>query len=160
MATSTNPLVDARLISMIDDVKNRTAIITQNSLLNSERSLRRLALELAVFSVQFVKLVLKLRKITDYQDKLLSQAVGINFSNASSSQIQRVACWLDKLVEDEEMFLDFMGNWPTKLKIFLPIAKLAEQVEHFDSLSESLHLTQDKTGSALLVTAVEQFAMK
>ena len=96
------------------------------------------------------------------QDKLLSVYRGYDFNRCSPEQLTEVATSLGRIVNKERDILARANTLGAEIRVWwdTSLRRLAEQVDHLDSIAESLHLAADPDGTQLLALAAEQFAMK
>ena len=101
----------------------------------------------------------RLASLATKQGMLIETLVQRDFTGWSSDELTDFANRIDELVTDERDALavsyDQLGSdirfwWGTSLRT------LAEQVEHLDSIAESLHVAADPKCIALLALAAEQ----
>lgn len=84
-----------------------------------------------------------------------------DFSRYSNEEIVRVAKSLDRIVERGRPILGklhILGPRAHALLGAAVLAQLAEQLEHLDSIAESLHVAADEGATALMAIAVEEFS--
>jgi hypothetical protein len=102
-----------------------------------------------------------LRSLARHQRMLIRAYQGMDFTRFSDQDVLTLATSLDKIVENGRTVV-------AKLRTFGPrgqalwgstLPQLAEQIEHLDSISESLHLAADPEGTALMAMAVEEFSV-
>ena len=96
------------------------------------------------------------------QEKLISAYVKQDFTQCSDDTLRETAASLDRIVEKERAILNRANMLGAEIRVWwnASLVKLAEQVEHLDSIAESLHLECDDEASSLLAIAAEQFAMR
>jgi len=84
-----------------------------------------------------------------------------DFTPYSSEEILRVAKSLDSVVEAAQPILCKLQALGPRAQAWLGsavLAQLAQQLEHMDSIAESLHVAADEETTALLAMAVEEFS--
>jgi len=84
-----------------------------------------------------------------------------DFSHYSNEEIVRVAKSLDRIVErGRPIFgkLEILGPRAHSLLGAAVLTQLSEQLEHLDSIAESLHIAADERTTALMAMAVEKFS--
>jgi hypothetical protein len=69
---------------------------------------------------------------------------------------------LDKIISKDHELLTKANALGAEIRVWwsASLARLAEQVEHLDSIAESLHLAVDSEASALLALAAGELAIK
>jgi hypothetical protein len=105
-------------------------------------------------------LKLILSQLVKGQDKLILAYGRADLDSFRSEDISELAMSLDKIVIKDRELLNKADALGAEIRVWwsASLAKLSEQVEYLDSISESLHLAADTEGSALLAIAVEQLA--
>jgi hypothetical protein len=101
-----------------------------------------------------------LRTIAKTQAKLITLLADYDFNACDPASLEELAKSIDKLVSDERDALDQTLQLGYELRAFWPLDTLQAQVEHLDSIAESLHVAADPGGMALLAFAVEQVAVR
>jgi hypothetical protein len=94
------------------------------------------------------------------QDKFISVLVERDFTECRSEDLAELAVSLDGIVSKERAVLEKASTLGAEIRIWwnTSLAKLAQQVEHLDSIAESLHLESDPEASLLLAMSVDQFS--
>jgi hypothetical protein len=101
-----------------------------------------------------------LTTVAKSQTKLITSLTDYDFNACDAASLEDLAKSIDKLVSDERDALDQISQLGYELRAFWPLDTLQTQVEHLDSIAESLHVAADPAGMALLAFAVEQVAVK
>jgi len=84
-----------------------------------------------------------------------------DFTRYSNEEIVRVAKSLDGIVERGRETLSRLETLGPRAYACLGagvLAQLADQLEHLDSISESLHIAADEEATALMAMAIEEFS--
>jgi hypothetical protein len=111
-----------------------------------------------VFTAGILKFLLY--GLTRHQKLLISAYQHVDFTRLSIKEISRVATSLDEAVENGRQVLH-------KLTMFGPrgqavwassIPQLTDQLDHLESIAQSLHVAADPEASLLLGLAVQQMA--
>jgi hypothetical protein len=98
-----------------------------------------------------------LAELARKQGVILTALAANNFVIMPKTEIRNLAEKIDSLIADERSLFRLLHEpawWCPS------VARLSRQVEHLDSIAESLHWECDDEASALLGMAVEQFAAK
>jgi hypothetical protein len=111
-------------------------------------------------AVRTVGLKWLLSGLVRHQEKLISACQQADFTRFSDEDLADLASSLQRMVAKERGLLakantlgaEIRGWWGESL------LQLSQQVEHMDSIAESLHLECDPEASLLLAMAVEQFS--
>jgi hypothetical protein len=95
------------------------------------------------------------------QSKLIKLYQRCDFTRYSDEEIANKAAALDKIITKERDVLSLANTLGAEIRIWwgASLRQLAEQIEHLDSIAESLHLESDREASLLLGMAVEQFSV-
>jgi hypothetical protein len=93
------------------------------------------------------------------QDRFIKSLLEQNLSAGSPDELAKLATSLDDLVKSERVLLDMAYSLGSEIRFWWDksLAKLSEQVEHLDSVIESLRLAGDLEATALMAMAVEEF---
>jgi hypothetical protein len=92
------------------------------------------------------------------QGKIISRLVEHDFNSCSGAFIGEMAKAIDELVKEERSLLGHASEVGYELRAFWPLGTLEAQVEHLDSIAESLYLASDPECVSLLSLAAEQMA--
>ena len=95
--------------------------------------------------------------LVNRQDDLLKGLVEKDFSGVRSTDLRELTDKIDSLIRHERDLLDLARSVGSEVRFLwdLSLHRLAEQVEHLDSIAESLHYECDQPeGSALMALAV------
>lgn len=105
------------------------------------------------FSLKF-----KLRGLTSRQQTVIDKLVDANFASYPKEEIRDIVGQIDELVRYERGVLEDSQKlgMVTRFLWNASLAKLGNQVEHLDSISESLHITLDDRTTALMAMALEE----
>ena len=101
-----------------------------------------------------------LRSLVRHQKRLISAYQRTEFTRYSVEEISRVATSIDTLVEKGRSVLDKLATFGPRAQALWgsTLSRLAEQLEHLDSIAQSLHVAADPEASLLLGLAVQQMA--
>lgn len=83
-----------------------------------------------------------------------------DFTHYTTEEILRIAKSLDGVVERGRPILYQLRALGPRMHAWLGptvLAQLEQQLEHMDSIAESLHLAADDEGTALMAMAIEEF---
>lgn len=145
------------LIPVVDDAKEETRRVVVCS--QAERPDTSI-----LCSIAWKTMILKWRfaQLTRQQERLILKLTERDFSKLAVDDIRDIVVSLDRLVEGERDLLRQVHQLGSEIRVWWnpSLTKLAEHVEHLDSIAESLHLECDDEASALLGMAVGQFAMR
>jgi len=99
-------------------------------------------------------------RLTARQDKLIAWLSTTDFSQAPASDLTELAGKLDELIETEHQILSLAHSLGSEIRAWWTksLALLADQVEHLESIAESLHVAADAESTSLLAVALEQIA--
>jgi hypothetical protein len=94
------------------------------------------------------------------QSKLIKLYQSCDFTRYSDEEIASKAASLDRILGKERDVLNLANTLGAEIRIWwgASLRQLAEQIEHLDSIAESLHLECDREASLLLGLAAEQFS--
>ena len=144
------------LMPVVDNAKEQTKCVVVCS--KAER-----ADKVTVFHIAWKTLRLRgqFAKLVNQQEQLLGKLVERDFCSIPTGEIKELAGLIDNLVRDERELLEHAHQLGSEIRIWWDssLVKLSSQVEHLDSIAESLHVASDDKASTLLGFAVEQFAM-
>jgi hypothetical protein len=95
------------------------------------------------------------------QTSLLRSLVEKDFLKTPTAELQSLAASLGRIIADEREILDEAQSLGSEIRFLWnpSLRKLSEQVEHLDSIAESLYMEVKPEGSLLLAVAAGQFAM-
>ena len=104
----------------------------------------------------------QLRGLSIKQGNLLSSLIERDFTHCDPGDLTPLAASLDKLVRDDRTMLDSMYELGVEIRFCWSssLRKLAQQVDHLDSIAESLHAAADPECSMLMAIAAEQFEVQ
>jgi hypothetical protein len=104
----------------------------------------------------------KLANVASKQEQVIAKLVGFDFSTTSAEKMKHIATSIDELVADEKDLLNYASRLGVEIRYWwnTSLVKIASQVDHLASISESLHLECDDGASTLIGIAVERFAVK
>jgi hypothetical protein len=94
------------------------------------------------------------------QTKILKVLVERDFSNVTPGNLLDMASRIDDLVAKERGLLRETDRFDVTVRVWwdASLKLLADQTEHFDSISESLHAAADDHATALMAVAVSRFS--
>ncbi len=120
----------------------------------SRSSVADIGVAFQIYSKAFA-LRLKFSRLVTRQGGLLSSLVDKKFSDIPREELRDLALRIDRLVTDERELLEEVHSVGSEVRVLWTssLQKLSEQVEHLDSISESLHMESEAEGSLLLTVA-------
>ncbi len=91
------------------------------------------------------------------QDRLIGQFVERDFSQTPAAELHNLAVSVTELLNDERNLLSEAGKLGSEIRVWwsTSLLKLADQIEHLDSIAESLHAASDQEITALLAMSVD-----
>ncbi len=100
--------------------------------------------------------------LVDKQERLIDALQEQDFTTCRTELMDELATSLDTLVKDERDLLEDAQRLHPGIRRWwqASLRKLSEQVEHLDSIAESLHMETDPEAMVLLSLALEQVAVK
>ncbi len=112
------------------------------------------------FTFTATLLTFLLRSLARHQRMLISAYQKTDFTGYNIEEISRVATSIDALVEKGRSVLDKLATFGPRAQALWgsTLSRLAEQLEHLDSIAQSLHVAADPEASLLLGLAVQQMA--
>lgn len=160
MATMALPIRELELSVCVGTEKARaeTDCVVFYSQARADRPSISLTVKLA-FYVALLKWLLN--SLARSQRMLIRLYQAADFSRYSNEEIMRVAKHLDGIVERGRPILGKLRTLGPRASALLGTAvlvQLAEQLEHLDSIAESLHVAVDEETTALMAMAVEEFS--
>ncbi len=104
----------------------------------------------------------KLSLLATRQEKLLGNLVQRDFSVEPIEELGRVAIQLGDIVAKERELLVQAYTLGSEIRVWWnsSLIRLTDQVEHLDSIAESLSLEAEPEGALLLAVAAEQLVMR
>lgn len=137
----------------------REASQETRSVLARSKSAENVDLSL-LFQAAYQTFVLKfkLHKLVTRQQAVIENLVNTDFTAPPKEKIRNIVARIDELVCYEREVLDDSQKlgMVTRFLWNESLIKLGNQVEHLDSISESLHLALDDKTTALMVMALEE----
>jgi hypothetical protein len=102
----------------------------------------------------------QLSRLVAEQTKVLKVLVERDFSHIASRNLLDMASRIDDLVAKERGLLHEADRFDVTVRVWwdASLKLLADQTEHFDSISESLHAAADDHATALMAVAVSRFS--
>lgn len=160
MATMALPIRELELSVCVgtDKARAETECVVFYSQARANRPSLGLTLKLA-FYVALLKFLLA--SLVRSQRTMIKLYQEIDFTRYSNEEIVRVTKSLDRVVERGRPIvgkLQTLGPRAHALLGTAVLAQLAEQLEHLDSIAESLHIAADEEATALMAMAVEEFS--
>lgn len=147
----------SELMPVVDQAKEQTKSVVVCS--HAQR-----ADTMVVCNIVWKTFVLKhrLADVARRQEQLIAKLLERDFSATPMDEVRSLANSIDQLVTEERELLSEAQKLGSEIRVWwnTSLVRLSGQVEHLDSIAESLHLECDDKASALLAFAVEQFAMK
>lgn len=94
------------------------------------------------------------------QGDLITDLAGRDYANAELSVLSKLASDIDSLVADERELLEDANSLGAPIRVWWgeSLSILASQVEHLDSIAESLHAAADPESTALMAISCEWMA--
>ena len=148
MAALTFPITD-HLRRQLEQVRAETERIAQSSFWSRYRQLHGMATSLS--------------RLTVTVDAPISDVMEKGFSELKSSEdLLRITSHVDHLATNLRIILAGISRLDmlTRFAVRRQERKLAQQLGHIESISESLHLACDPEGTHLLALAAERVAKK
>jgi hypothetical protein len=95
-----------------------------------------------------------------HQEQLISAYQQCDFTRCNDEDLADLATSLEKLVQKERAVLAKANTLGAEIRVWwgASLRQMTEQVEHLDSIAESLRLECDPGASALMGMAVKEFA--
>jgi hypothetical protein len=152
---STLALPICELIPVVDEAKERTKCVVVCS-----QAERADTVTLWLIARKTLGLRHQLAHLTRRQENLINKLLERDFSTVPVEDMRSIATSIDRLVADERDLLRCVHQLGSELRVWwnTSLEKLSTQVEHLDSIGESLHVASDDEASALLGIAVQQVA--
>ncbi len=152
MATLVLPI--SELQPVVDQAKLKTECVVVRS-----RSERANVAGVSVIAVETLFLKFTFGSVVRLQKRAISGLVQRDFSAMSGQEIKSLADSIDRLVAEERELLRKAYGLGSEIRVWwnTSLVRLAAQVEHLDSIAESLHLECDDEASALLGLAADSF---
>jgi hypothetical protein len=158
----------ATLALPIRDLERSVCIGAEKARAETERVLTYSGTRPADFGtalkVATTTLVLKLLlgQLVRAQSRLISAYARADLNHFRSQDLAELATTLDKIISKDHELLTKANALGAEIRVWwsASLARLAEQVEHLDSIAESLHLAVDSEASALLALAAGELAIK
>jgi hypothetical protein len=96
------------------------------------------------------------------QERLIHACVESDFTRVSDEDLADLASSLDKIIGKERAMLARASTLGTEIRAWwdTSLRRLADQVDHLESIAESLHAEGNPECMALFAIAAGQFAMK
>lgn len=105
-------------------------------------------------------LKLMLRSLVRHQRTLIAVYQETDFTLYSKAEISRAATSLDTMVENGRSVLEKLAKSGPRARALWgsSLPQLADQLEHLESIAQSLHVAADREASLLLGLALRQMA--
>jgi hypothetical protein len=96
--------------------------------------------------------------IVEKQGRELAKLAERDFSEVDPAMLESWASQIDDLIAHEREILSDTASLDVQIRAWWEssLTKLADQVEHLDSISESLHVAADPETTALMAMAIDQ----
>jgi|ERR1017187_9179747 hypothetical protein len=103
-----------------------------------------------------ITISIKWQRLTDRQCEILQRLTAFDFINSGQDELLGVVEAIDMAVTNGRDLLSDVNTLGSEIRIWWqrPMLKFAEQVEHLDSIAESLRIECDPEASLLLASAV------
>jgi hypothetical protein len=103
-----------------------------------------------------ITISIKWQRLTDRQCEILQRLTAFDFVNSGQDELLGVVEAIDMAVTNGRDLLSDVNTLGSEIRIWWqrPMLKFAEQVEHLDSIAESLRIECDPEASLLLASAV------
>jgi hypothetical protein len=110
------------------------------------------------FTASLLKFLL--HGLVRHQKLLISTYQHIDFTRFSSKEISRVATSLDAMVEKGRQVLEKLATFGPRGQAWWAssVPQLTDQLDHMESIAQSLHIAADPEASLLLGLTVQQMA--
>lgn len=107
-----------------------------------------------------LRLAIRFAVLVDRQDKFIALLVGQDLNTSDRKALAQLASFLEGLARKEREILDDAADLGAEIRLWWApsLRKLTRQVDHIDSIIESLCVAVDPESTALLAFAVEQLA--
>lgn len=157
MATMTLPICD--LGAVIDEAEKAEAD-TKRVVSVSGAAVATVGLTFEIFR-KTISVRKRLSHLVANQADMLTHFTACDFSSGTAEALASFAGKIDDLVAHERGLLADAESLGVPIRVWWEssLSKLADQVEHLDSISESLHLAADAETSGLLAMALSELAM-
>jgi len=90
------------------------------------------------------------------QERLINRLVERQFDAYEETAFGDLANAIDSLVSSEQGMLRELSELGSEIRVWLPLRRLQAQIDHLDSIAESLHAETDPECMTLLSIAAEQ----
>lgn len=152
MATLVLPIGELQPVA--DQAKQKTEYVVVRS-----RSERANVSTVCVIAGETLLLKFMFGSMVRLQARVIVKLVNCDYSLLSPEQIKSLANSIDELLAIERETLNKAYELGSEIRVWWrnSLVKLAAQIEHLDSISESLHLECDDQASALMGFAVDSF---
>lgn len=155
MATLALPI--NALLPAVDEANTKTkqVVVCSRAETNDKLIVLRIAWKTLNLRRRFASLAYR-------QTQLINILVQRDFSTFEVNDLKEVAGLIDRLVAGERDTLQQAHELGAEIRAWWhsSLVKLADQVEHLDSIAESLHVASDREASVLMGMAVERFTAK
>ena len=155
MAALALPITE--LLPVVDEAKAETTQVVVCSKVQS-------ADKLIVLRIAWKTLALRRRfaDLAHRQTGLLDRLIQRDFSSFAESDMEELALLIDSLVASERDVLQQAAGLGSEIRAWwhTSLMRLQGQVEHLESIAESLHVAGNSEAATLLGIAVGQFAEK
>jgi hypothetical protein len=134
---TTSPLSISEIAPLVWEAKVDARRVVSNS--GSPRADLHVAYQIFADTLRLRR---RFSTLTRQQSRVIRSLVQRNFSTTPTDEIRRLAVSIDELVLDERDLLKLAYGLGCEIRVWWGalLEKLSAQVEHLDSISESLHL--------------------
>jgi hypothetical protein len=157
MATMAMPILELQRSVRVDAEKARRQ--TQRVVEYSKGARADVLTLFRVFATTFV-LKLMLWTLVRQQSKLIRSCLNADFTKVSNEDLEKLARCFDKIIAKERDVLSKTSQLGAEIRVWWEksLSQLNEQIEHLDSIAQSLHVECDQESSLLLAITAEEFA--
>jgi hypothetical protein len=94
-----------------------------------------------------------------HQSKLISEYQDFDFNHCTDNQLIELATSLEEIIRNERAMLTKANSLGSEVRVWWgeSLLRLSEQVDHLESIADSLRVASSDEASTLLAMAVEQF---
>ena len=145
------------LMPLVDQTKGQAETVGECSRAERADTVTVWCIARETFGIKF-----KLARLARRQRRVIRKLVNCDFGTMPYDRVKGVAECIDDLVREERDLLEEINRLGSEIRFWWDssLSIIADQVEHLDSIAESLHVETDEKASALLAMSVEQFALK
>lgn len=155
MATLALPITDLLPVVAQAEAETKQVVVCSKAETADKRVVLKIAWKTLSLRWQFIHLA-------NRQTQLINTLVQRDFSTYAVNDLKEIAGLTDRLVDGERDMLQQAHQLGSEIRAWWhsSLVKLTDQVEHLDSIAESLHVAADPEASVLMGMAVERFTAK